>query len=66
MSDAGQDRYAISQQMDSPWAYLYFNFFFCNIKFLYLPGLNMSDTVQDRYAISQKKWINSGYICIFI
>ena len=27
MSDAVQDRYAISQQMDSPWAYLYFYFF---------------------------------------
>ena len=52
MSDAVQDRYAISQQMDSPWEYLYF--FSVTLQFLYLPGLNMSDTVQDRYAISQE------------
>ena len=52
MSDAVQDKYAISQQMDSTWAYLYF--FSVTLKLLYLPGLNMSDTVQDRYAISQQ------------
>ena len=54
MSDAVQDRYAISQQMDSTWAYLYFYFFSVTLKLLYIPGLNMSDTVQDRYAISQQ------------
>ena len=54
MSDAVQDRYAVSLQMDSPWAYLYFYFFSVTLKFLYFPGLNMSDTVQDRYAISQQ------------
>ena len=54
MSDAVQDRHAISQQMDSTWAYLYFYFISVTLKLLYLPGLNMSDTVQGRYAISQQ------------
>ena len=55
MSDAVQDRHAISQQMDSTWAYLYFYFISVTLKLLYLPGLNMSDTVQGRYAISQQQ-----------
>ena len=54
MSDAVHDRHAISQQMDSTWAYLYFYFISVTLKLLYLPGLNMSDTVQGRYAISQQ------------
>ena len=54
MSDIVQDRYAVSQQMDSPWAYLYLYFFSVIFIFLYLSGLNMCDTVKDRYAISQQ------------
>ena len=63
MSDAVQYRYEISQQMDLPWAYLYF--LSVTLKFLYLTGLNMSDTVQDRYAISQQMGSPWAYLYFY-